>query len=143
VARELVRLPRGNQAAAAGAAVRHSLTSRQTARLVGVLLATEPAQRRCVLANPLAHLPAPGAKPGEPAKDPRLGEQGNRIRQQLLRLHAATNRLQELLLEPTSLTTSERDLLGGLAAPILTTAQGSLARLEAWLQTGAGGRRAG
>src|SRR5690606_1926014 len=56
-ARELARLPRGNQLRAAEAVRDHGLTSRQSAQLVERLLGTDdPAARREVLADPLRFL---------------------------------------------------------------------------------------
>lgn len=121
-AREIARLPRGNQAAVAQAIARHGLSSREAGRLVGVLLCVSPERRRDVLADPAPHIAAAAAEgDGLPRPDPRLGATGNRVRQQLLRLQSAANRLGELFLErpPASYVGQPRRVLGGLAGPIV------------------------
>lgn len=130
-ARELARLPRGNQAAAARAAAANSLSSRQVGRLVTVLKRIDPKERRAVLDDPLAHLAQPG--PAEPRADPRLSEQGNRVRQELLRLQSATNRLDELCLEPRGITPQDLRLLSDLASSVLARAVNILATAQAVL----------
>jgi len=74
VARELGRLPRGNQADVATSIRRHGLTSREAAFLVTLFAGTSGAsEQRHVLAEPRAALEA--ARPRAPAAacDPRLG----------------------------------------------------------------------
>lgn len=130
-ARELARLPRGNQVPAANAVSTHGLSSRQASRLVAVLLKADPAGRGEILRDPLVHVQ--GRHPAMPAPDPRLGEAANRVRERLLRLHGAAGRLDEVVLNerPSSLGASERAVLAGLAAPILAFARAALERLEA------------
>lgn len=60
--REVVRLPRGNQDAAARVVARRGLTTRQTARLVDSLLAASPAQWPQLLEQ-ASQPPAPAALP--------------------------------------------------------------------------------
>lgn len=132
-ARELTRLPRGNQAEVARAAARHSLGSRQVARLIHVLHSVEPDRRPEVLRDPLGHLPPGGrAKRPDPAPDPRLSEVANRVRQQLLRLHGAANRLDELFLDhpPPSFSGRDAAILAELAPPILSSAAAQLERVR-------------
>ncbi|MGE3376561.1 MAG: ParB/RepB/Spo0J family partition protein [Vicinamibacteria bacterium] len=133
-ARELARLPRGNQTRAAEAVTRHDLSSRQTNRLVDALLGADVAGRRAILASPLEHL-GPGNRADRPSVDARLSEEGNRVRQQLLRLHGAVNRLDELLLDSRL---DERDLalLRELAPQILAKARVALGRLRQLLEPG-------
>lgn len=84
VARELARLPRGNQLSVAQAVRDHELTHRQTARLIERLKGSEdPRLRREVLADPLRFIGAEPVLRGA-AGDPRLGEHGNRLRRLLL-----------------------------------------------------------
>ena len=131
--RELARLPRGNQAEVAQVVARHSLSSRQVAGLVRVLATVAPEQRAQVLRDPLAHLPPPRRTDGaEPAPDARLSEAANRVRQQLLRIHGAANRLGELFLNRPPASFSERDatLLAELASPILSGASAQLERVR-------------
>lgn len=93
VARELVRLPRGNQSRMAGAIRAHELTSRQAHQVVTALLAADdPQAREEVLADPLRYLAADSA-PALAALDPRLGVGGNDVRRGLLFLHGAAQRL--------------------------------------------------
>ena len=95
VARELARLPRGNQIPAIQALRAHGLTARQAAQLVHALLDTaEPQARRDLLADPLRYLPAPSTPPGENL-DPRIGRGANSLRKSLLHLHGASRRLCE------------------------------------------------
>lgn len=93
VARDLARLPRGNQEPMAEAIRVHGLTSRQAHAAVTALLGTDdPTARREVLADPLRYVgveePTAGA-----AHDPRLGAGGNDIRRSLLHVHGAGVRL--------------------------------------------------
>lgn len=130
-ARELARLPRGNQAAVARAVVTHGLTSRQVGRLVTVLRSVDAQERRSVLDDPLAHLPPANGPRAERARsDPRLGEQANRVRLELLRLQSATNRLDELCLERRALSARDLAALSELAALVLPRAASILASTE-------------
>jgi ParB/RepB/Spo0J family partition protein len=56
VARELVRLPRGNQGVVAAAVHRHGLSSREAERLVSAFEAGGPDARETLLEDPRAHL---------------------------------------------------------------------------------------
>ena len=62
VARELVRLPRGNQDAVAQVVARRGLTTRQTSRLVDTLLATPQDQWPKLLEQ--VSVPAPSLPKG-------------------------------------------------------------------------------
>lgn len=134
-ARELVRLPRGNQARAAEAITRFDLSSRQAHRLVDALLDTDVAGRRAIFAAPLEHV-APTNSVKKPTIDARLSEDANRVRQQLLRLHGAANRLDELLLERAPGRFDERDVsvLRELAPRILAKAEVAIARVRELLE---------
>ncbi len=137
VARQLARLPRGNQGAASQAAARHGLTSHEVGRLVGALLAADPPQRREILKNPLAHLPPPAPQSDlKPAPDARLSGPANRVRHQLLRLCGAVNRLRELFLEhpPTGFSERDTQVLAGLAAPIHARAIEALQHVQVLLR---------
>jgi ParB-like chromosome segregation protein Spo0J len=93
VARELVRLPRGNQAPLAAAIRAHGLTSRQAHVVVEALLGTEdPTARREVLADPLRYVVVEETRTAT-ARDPRLGAGGNELRRSLLQVHGAGTRL--------------------------------------------------
>lgn len=134
-AREIARLPRGTQAAAAKAVSAFSLVCSQVRGLVAALReARDPDERRLILSDPLAHLPPPPrARAGPAAPDGRLGRVGNRVREQLVRIHAAASRLDEILLEQSGETVSarERTLLLELSTPILEKARAALGRVEA------------
>lgn len=96
VARELVRLPRGNQLKMARAVRAHELTSKQAHRVVTALLATDdPRARDELLADPLRYLATTGtAAEVTHTTDPRLGASGNEVRRSLLFVHSAADRLQ-------------------------------------------------
>jgi ParB-like chromosome segregation protein Spo0J len=133
-ARELARLPRGNQAAVSRAAVTHSLTSRQVGRLVTVLRSVDAHERKTVLDDPLAHLPpATGPRADRARSDPRLGEQANRVRLELLRVQSATNRLDELCLERRALSARDVAALSELASVVLPRAVSILTAAESAL----------
>jgi len=88
VARELARLPRGNQTAVAACIQKHELTSRQGAELVDrYLLSPSEEAFAEVLADPLAFLRRDD-DPGLPA-DPRLTARGEQLRRMLIRLDGA------------------------------------------------------
>jgi ParB family chromosome partitioning protein len=131
-ARELLRLPRGNQVGAAEVVTRYDLSSRQARRLVDALLGADVAGRRTILTSPLEHV-SPARRAEKLTVDVRLSEGGNRVMQQLLRLHGAANRLDELLLERAP---GERDVvvLRELAPQILAKAELALGRLRALLE---------
>lgn len=116
-AREVVRLPRGNQPPAARAIREHRLTSREAGRLVDVLKAA-PDETSTVLADPRAHI-APTEGDRELRRDDaRLGKAGNRLRFQLLRLESAATQAGIVLREcpVTTLPSKEGRVLGKAAA---------------------------
>jgi ParB-like chromosome segregation protein Spo0J len=95
VARELARLPRGNQVKMAKAIRAHELTSKQAHRVVTALLSTaDPTARAEVLSDPLRYvaMAAPSTSVIT-AEDPRLGDGGNDVRRSLLQLGGAAERL--------------------------------------------------
>lgn len=125
-ARELSRLPRGNQVETARVCREHGLASRQIRRLVDLLAGCDVDARRAVLSDPLQHLAAAGT--GDSAElDARLTVLGNRLRKVLLRLHSTSNRLAELLLDhgPGSFTATDLEVLGEFAPEILSRAEGA------------------
>ncbi|HHM12137.1 MAG TPA: hypothetical protein ENJ16_01185 [Planctomycetaceae bacterium] len=84
--RQLVRLPRGNQAEALHAARRDALSSRELQSMVDLLLASgTPEKRRFVLEKPRQAIQQASQEP-LPAWDPRLSAAGNRVCRQLARL---------------------------------------------------------
>lgn len=131
-ARELARLPRGNQPRAAEAVRDHQLTSRQSAQLVERLLETaDPLAVREVLADPLRYL---GTGTGEsmPRRDPRLSEGGNRLRRLLVSFDGLSDQLTRGLSRyaPAGLRREEARVL----APVLEQAIGSGRRASEQLQ---------
>ena len=145
-ARELARLPRGNQRPAAQAVRDHQLTSRQTARLVQRLEAsTDPAARHAVLADPLRYVAA--ERPSGPraeAADPRLSETGNRLRRLLLRWEGISSQLARHLSghAPAGLEAAEAGVLGPLVHRAIDAGRRATAQLEA-IESDNGLRRAG
>ena len=136
-AREIVRLPRGNQAQAAEAICRHGLSARESGGLVQALRQARPEERRAILDDPRAQLSSPARpsgperpsgparpsgpeRPSGPAPDPRLGKTANRIRTEILKIHGVVLRLQALLLAepPSSLSPREQRLVATLADPV-------------------------
>jgi len=86
LARQLVRLPVGNQAEVLAAARREALTAGEVQRLVDLWLAAAgPGQRDYLRAQPRAALQAARARPLW-QYDPRLSSQGNRTARHLHRL---------------------------------------------------------
>ena len=144
-ARELARLPRGNQRPAAQAVRDHQLTSRQSARLVQRLQqSADPAARREVLADPLRYLApeTPSAPRGE--ADPRLSEGGNRLRRLLLSWEAMSSQLAQRLSghAPAGLEAEEARVLGPLVHRALGSGRRASEQLEA-LESDSGLARAG
>jgi ParB-like chromosome segregation protein Spo0J len=119
-ARELVRLPRGNQAAVAQAVRRHGLTARQTGHLVAhYLAAPDETTRQTLLSEPDAHVAPVPAPPLRPSRLPdaweRFRELLRRLEQTALRVTGETRRwrsvsldgrLRDELFEPVSRATS-------------------------------------
>lgn len=133
-ARELARLPRGNQLRAAQAVRDHQLTSRQSAQLVQRLQqSAEPAARHEVLADPLRYLGAetPSGPSGE--ADPRLSEQGNRLRRLLLSFEGMSSHLARSLSRdaPAGLKAQEACVLGPLVHRALGCGRRVTEQLEA------------
>jgi len=132
-ARELARLPRGNQLQAAQAVREHQLTSRQTARLVELLQGSaEPGARHEVLADPLRYLSAESPSGPSAEADPRLSEGGNRLRRQLLSFEGMSNQLAHSLNRhaPAGLKAQEAGVLGPLVHRALGCGRRATEQLE-------------
>lgn len=116
VAREVARLPRGNQPEVAACVHRHGLGSRDAARLVRLHeQTTSRSAQEELLARPREAIEAAhGQGAGQPPHDPRLGKEANRLRRQLLFTAEALARLDRLLPgRPVSeWTASERLVVG-------------------------------
>lgn len=131
VARQLGRLPRGQQLRAAQVVREQGLSSRQATELVSVLLAThDPRVQKDVLADPLGTLAA--AHVAVPRKDPRLSAGGNELRRSLLAWEGAASRLAKIVLThaPAGLAAKEERLLAPLLGQALAAGRRTLARLE-------------
>jgi len=134
VARELVRLPRGNQERMAKAIRAHELTSRQAHLVVtAVLGAEDPRARDEVLADPLRYLGVTKATAAAAAAtDPRLSAGGNEVRRSLLAIVGVATRLWRSIERHAApgLVGEEARILVPLAAEALRASRTSAARLE-------------
>lgn len=99
VARELVRLPRGNHVEVAEAVQAHGLTTRQTHELVERLVDAEDEQgKRELLATPLHFLTSPPA-PKPDRLNASLSRAGNRLRASLSALKHQARQTSRTLIE--------------------------------------------
>lgn len=117
VAREVARLPRGNQPDVAAVIQRESLSSHDAARLV-TLFAKTPgaAAQRYLLEHPREALEAHGPRVPFASHDPRLGPLTQALRQRLFLTTRAMSDLAARLEEcmPVRWTATEREVLGGV-----------------------------
>jgi ParB-like chromosome segregation protein Spo0J len=125
VAREVARLPRGNQPAVSESIRRHGLSSREAAKLVTLFEKSHGAGHRFLLEHPRESLAAHGMARGEPSSDPRLGPLTDRLRYRLMTALDQMTALTRLLDEsrPSGWTAQERTVL----SPMLVQAQGAAA----------------
>ena len=134
VARELVRLPRGNQAEAAIAVERHGLTSRQTTEIVGRLLdAGDEDSKRELLDDPLRFLASQSSKALR-RRDARLSDVGSKVRRSLDALARQARITERTIHAPrqTPLTCSDVDVLRPQVRDVVQTLdelRGTLNRL--------------
>ena len=82
LARQLTRLPTGNQAAVLAAARRDALTMAEVQGVIDLLPGATPEQEQLLLHEPRAALLQAEGVPG-PVRDPRLSPAGNRLARQL------------------------------------------------------------
>lgn len=125
VAREVARLPRGNQAHVATSIHRHALTSHEAALLVTLFAGTQgEAQQRYVLDQPREALSAQRPREPTPARDPRLGPETQALHQRLYGASRASSELCARLAAsaPVGWTAAERQVL----LPLLTQTHGSM-----------------
>jgi ParB-like chromosome segregation protein Spo0J len=119
LARELARLPRGNQPEVAAAVHRNGLTVREGSLLVSLVeQTTDRKQQKALVEDPRHYLEAHlGHEPASP-KDPRLGPDASRLRREALGLIEGIARCQRQTQRATvtAWTSTERTLL----APLLT-----------------------
>jgi len=119
VARDVARLPRGNQAAVAAAISTAVLTSREAARLVKLFETTSgESQRKYLLTHPREALAAHGPTKPMVSNDPRLGILTQVLRHRLYgamrTMSELTQRIEECA--PCRWTATERSVLGQVIA---------------------------
>ena len=119
MARELCRLPCGNQFETARSIREQGLSVRQAARLVsGLLDCADPRARHELLADPLKYIANDDGQEVKVPRDPRLSEHGNELRECLL---SVQGRMYRLVLAcrtyaPAGLAAEEADILVPLVA---------------------------
>lgn len=91
-ARELIRLPRGNQAEVANAVREHGLPSRRVHQLVESWRNSTEECREALLADPNRYLGVSPLAYRPPVRDLRLSEEAEAVRQSLIRLELAAGR---------------------------------------------------
>ena len=145
VVRELVRLPRGNQARVARAIREHDLSSRQAGRLVRLLLTLDPQAQEAALADPLAysldHLEIED-EPSAPSFRSQLAPLGEQLRVYLLRIQAASRATLHLLSDASAFSaySKEHRILGALAASVVPVAKEALTVVERHFQARKGAK---
>lgn len=116
VAREVARLPRGNQPEVAAAVHKNGLTTRDAALLVQLFEGTtERIQQEALLSSPHDLLEAHRGHPRAAPNDPRLGVEANKLRRQALWVAEGLAKLDRMLparAAPTW-TAAERMVLRG------------------------------
>lgn len=93
LARQLTRLPVGNQSAILSAARREALTTVEVQGVIDLLRGATPEQEQLLLDDPRAALLQAEGVPS-PARDPRLSPAGNRLARQLGMLLDLLNRIE-------------------------------------------------
>lgn len=134
VAREVVRLPRGNQPRLVEAVRRHGLTSRQTHALVGRLLASnEEEWHTALLKDPLRFLGDESPALPQKSRDPRLSDAAEKLRQVLVNLEHQAMRVQRALRAPypERLRSSDREVLGPIATAMVPLLEDDIDALRA------------
>jgi ParB/RepB/Spo0J family partition protein len=130
VAREVARLPRGNQPEVAMAVHRHGLTARDATHLVSLFeKATDRRQQQNLLERPRESLDRERGRAALAPHDSRLGAGANRLRRLALTALEGASRLSQGLAEtsPPSWTEAERSVLTALLRQVL----GSVRQLAA------------
>ena len=138
VARELVRLPRGNQPRVAAAVQRHGLTSRQSAELVGrVLHAPDEQGVAELLDDPMRFIESPPSRAGT-ARDARLSQGGDALRRSLDRLARQARITERTIHSPRIglLVCSDEEVLRPHVRDVLQTLELILATLRQFLGDG-------
>lgn len=112
LARQLVRLPAGNQEAVLAVTRRAALTAQEVSGVIDLLQGASEAQTAFVLAQPRAALrQAQGLPPA--LRDPRLSRAGNWLARQLTQVLEGLTRLEQWLQTPgeQELTTRDREIV--------------------------------
>jgi ParB/RepB/Spo0J family partition protein len=119
VAREVVRLPRGNQARVAEVVRRHGLTTRQCAALVDRCLSCDKSSTLdLVLDDPLRFLvTGPESHDAPRRRDPRLTPRGETVRRRIVELEQRALELCQILRQhpPSTLANEELGVLSAVA----------------------------
>jgi hypothetical protein len=112
LARQLVRLPAGNQEAVLAVARQQALTAREVSQVVDLLIGAGEEQTRFILGQPREAVQQAQTVPLA-LRDPRLSPRGNWLAQQLARLLESLGRLENWLRSPgeRELRTRDCDLL--------------------------------
>jgi ParB-like chromosome segregation protein Spo0J len=125
LARQLTRLPTGNQAAVLATARRATLTTAEVQGLIDLLRDAAPEQEALLLQDPRAALAQAAGGPG-PARDPRLSPAGNRLARQVRLLLDLLVRLENWQRHPglAELKRDDRRLLAPQFARLARNARG-------------------
>lgn len=119
VARELCRLPRGNQERVAEVVRRHGLSYQQSRQLVSRYLESDNSDAlENLLTDPLRYISSGPPLPQQPPTgDPRLGREGQQVRRRLVYLERAAVSARQILHThlPTRLGSTELAVLSELA----------------------------
>jgi len=140
VARELGRLPRGNQARVALNARKHGLSSRHCATLVErALRCHDERQLEALLRDPWRYGVADG-EPAQPPPDRGLGQAAEQLRQQLVRMGHAAGSLCESCGQPPLSAVSKAELLvlGAVIPDVRARCSQALQQLDELLQLSKG-----
>jgi ParB-like chromosome segregation protein Spo0J len=131
LARQLVRLPVGNQAAVLSAARREALTQVEVRGLIDLLNGASPGQQALLLQDVRAALVRAAGVPG-PARDPRLSPAGNRLARQVGVLLDLLGRLENAQRHPglAELTRDDRRLLAPRFLRLVGAARGVAGLVE-------------
>jgi ParB-like chromosome segregation protein Spo0J len=131
LARQLTRLPMGNQAAVLTAARRSTLTMTEVQGVIELLRGATPEQEALLLQDPRAALVQAAGVPG-PVRDPRLSPAGNRLARQLGLLLDLLSRLENWQRHPglAELKRDDRRLLAPQFARLARDARSVAALVE-------------
>jgi hypothetical protein len=117
LARQLTRLPAGNQEAVLSATRRETLTAQEASSVIDLLQGASPAQAAFVLAQPREALRQAQGAPTS-LRDPRLSRAGNWLAKYLTQALEAMTRMENWLRTPgeRELTTHDREIIEPLLA---------------------------